>query len=105
MFLTSGQKVDPIPADGGGIIDPAALNNPPQGVNRKRQVFKFPTDSGITEAQAKEHCRKVLEGSPIGKACKGQKGIKEDETMHNCVEDIKVVKLIFGVILNIKAFW
>ena len=69
------------------------MNHPPEESKRKRSIPKFPTDSGITEAQAKEHCKKVLEDSTAGKACKGQKGVEEDKILHNCVQDIKVISL------------
>ena len=86
---------------------------PPNANRRKKRdeyetsslrAFKrsWPTKSGLTEAKVRAECKKVLEGSKTGKACKAI-GVNLNPFQESCVLDVQVqnfLKSIFNLIPN-----
>ena len=94
--MLPGKKVTPIPADGGGIVPPAngggiRRDEAETLVRRTKRSFAWPTKSGLTEARVRAECKKVLEDSKTGKACKSI-GQDISHFIESCVIDVQVTK-------------
>lgn len=65
-----------------------------------KQVFGWPTKSGMSEVVVRAICGAFISSSNAAQSCKDVPGVDDEVANENCVEDIQVIILCFLFVFN-----